>query len=182
MAFITKFLYTACINIGYYSIMFCSYLQLKYNNLFRHTIKPGYIPIWHTDNSMSLELEYQHKNRLYKITGTNYSKIKHYIEYTLMNLSNQQIPYYKWISAEMINSIEKIDPDKLLSIIKMYAGPYGDFYAHSPELIQLPPQILNNTTIILMDNKLTNYTIDYSYKKDNYYNQFHNQFCNKNII
>lgn len=175
MSFIKNLLYKSCINIGYYCIMFCSYLQLKYNKLLYHKNKPRYIPIWNTDDSMSLEIEYHHNNRSYKITGTNYNKMKHYINNTLHQIANEQIPYYKWISAEMIESIEPMDPDRLLSIVKMYAGPYGDFYAHSPELIQTPPNVLNNTKILLMDNKLNSYTIDYSYKKDNYYSQFHNK-------
>jgi hypothetical protein len=127
---------------------------------------------------MCLELEYQYKNRSYKITGTNYKKMKHYIDYTLTNLCNNQVPYYKWISAEAIESVENIDNDTLLYIVKTYSGPYGDFYAHSPELIQLPPSVLNNTKILLMDHKLNNYTIDYSHQTDNYYIQFHN----RNII
>ncbi len=175
MSFIKNFLYKTCMNIGYYCIMFCSYLQLKYNKLIRCNDTPRYVPIWNTDDSMSLELEYQYRNRSYKITGTNYNNMKQYINDTLLQLSTQHIPYYKWISAEMIESIEPMDHDKLLSIIKMYAGPYGDFYAHSPELIQIPPNVLNNTKILLMDNKLNSYTIDYSYKKDNYYSQFHNK-------
>jgi len=179
MSFIKNLLYKSCINIGYYCIMFCSYFQLKYNKLIRHNDKPRYVPIWHTaDDSMSLEIEYHYKNRSYKITGTNYNKMKQYINDTLIEISNQQIPYYKWISAEMVESVEPMEPDKLLSIVKMYAGPYGDFYVHSPELIQTPPNVLNNTKILLMDNKLNSYTIDYSYKKDNYYSQF----CNKAII
>lgn len=178
MSFITKFLYTLCINVGYCCITIFSYSQLKYNSLFRPTIKHKYTPIWNNDNHMSLELEYQYRNRSYKITGTNHQMLKQYIEYTLPNVSNNTIPYYKWISAEVINSVENIDPDKLLSIIKMYSGPYGDFYAHSPELIQSSPPLLNNTKILLMDHKLNNYTIDYSYKTDNYYNQFRT----KNII
>ena len=160
MSFINKFLYKPCITIGYYCIMLCSYFQLKYNNLFRHNIKPRYTPIWNTDNSMSLEIEYPYNNRLYKITGTNYNNMKQYIDNILIHVSNKQIPYYKWISAEMIESIEPMDPDRLLSIVKTYAGPYGDFYAHSEELIQTPPKLLNNTKILLMDNKLNNYTID----------------------
>jgi hypothetical protein len=92
-----------------------------------------------------------------------------------MNISNNRIPYYKWISAEVVDSNETIDPDKLLSIVKMYSGPYGDFYAHSPELLQTPPPLLNNLKILLMDNTLKSYTIDYSYKKDNYYDIFHNR-------
>lgn len=175
MSFIKNLLYKSCINIGYYCIMICSYFQLKYNSLLRHNNKPQYIPIWNADDSMSLEIEYNYNNnRSYKITGTNYNKMKYYIDNITIQVSNQQIPCYKWISAEMIDSIEPMDPDKLLSIIKTYAGPYGDFYAHSPELIQIPPNVLNKTKILLMDNKLNSYTIDYSYKKNNYYNQFHN--------
>lgn len=178
MSFITNLLYTFCINIGYYSIMIFSYLEMKYNNLFQPHIKPTYIPIHNSDDTTSLELEYQYKNRSYKITGKDYKKMKHYIEYTLHNLVSNTIPYYKWISAEVVDSPNNIEPDKLLSIIKTYSGPYGDFYAHYPELIQTPPSALNNTKIVLMDHKLINYIIDYSYKKDNYYNEFHN----KNII
>jgi hypothetical protein len=176
MSFIKNLLYKTCINIGYYCIMICSYFQLKYNKLLRHNDIAQYVPIWNTDDSMSLEIEYKYNNnRSYKITGTNYNKMKQHINDTLQQLSTQQIPYYKWISAEMIESTEPMDSDKLLSIVKTYAGPYGDFYAHSPELIQTPPNILNNTKILLMDNKLNSYTIDYSYKKDNYYSQFHNK-------
>ena len=171
MLFIKKFLYSVCINSAYFIITVYSYLQLKYNNLFRQNSIQTYTPIWNTEDQTSLELEYQYKNRLYKITGTNYKKMKHYVEYTLMNLDNNQIPYYKWISAEVVNSVEHIDADKLLSIIKMYSGPYGDFYVHSPELIQLPPLPLNNTTIVLIDHKLNNYTIDYNLQTDNYYAQ-----------
>ena len=167
-------LYRFALNIGYYGIKIFSFVQIKINQYIGQnlTVKCAYL--YNHSNQSFTEMEYSYKNRIFKITGINSVDMNLYINSQIDNndnTNNSKIPSYKWISAEIVDG--NLHNDSILSIIKTYAGPYGDFYAHCPSIIQTVPSILQNTKVILMDYKLNSYTIDYSQSYENYYTQFH---------
>jgi hypothetical protein len=103
-------------------------------------------------------IEYNYKNKVFRIVGKDLVKLTEYVENVEEKL-NEQFTHktYKWISA--IDSEENCYLDE----IKKLAGPLGDFYAHAGLNIN-PNEVdfMVNKKITITDFRLDNFVIDSS--------------------
>lgn len=164
-------------NLGYYIMRSYSYLEILYEQCYKHfnvyTDHKLYVNGELVSNESEIknhlhgvdaedenifEIEFNHNNRKYRIVGRDLEKLIAYVENIELNVekvNKNPNNIYKWISATDHNG------NDCLEIVKKYSGPLGDFYKHIDlEIKTHHLDWVKDKKINLVDFRLDEYTLD----------------------
>ena len=167
------FAYKYRTQLGYYLLRGYSYIEVLYNRWYNQLyVHPDYRLYFNgeevTTNIQTTlgrdgvyELEYNYRNRVYRIPGKKVEDLLDYLE-KIDYYCNEENPatVYKWIMAEDEQG------NDILDIVKRYAGPLGDFYkyAQPKEYSEFLPFL--NKKITITDFRCDTFELDFSHRID----------------
>ena len=165
-------------SIGYYLIRTVSYMEIIYNRWYNMCyLNPDYKLFINgkqiidkneiqsnnsseSANELIYEIEYNYKNKLYRLMGNNLEKLLNYLdninEHMDITESNSK-KIYKWISALDENGKCYLD------LVKKYGGPLGDFYTQSSDQLEIFSNNiswLKGKKIVITDFRLDEYVLN----------------------